>query len=580
VETVAAGAPRADWPATLGRLAGDVQSRSPDEVLRHVNIARFVLEEFRPLTRSLGWQLADLFWAEAGVRPFIENEVPFVVTSNGRLSDDAAAVLFANCSDARADGPIVVLELGAGTGLFARYFLDAFRAVCLQAGADFYDRLVYVVSDRSARTVEQWSEVRLFDDHGSHVVRARCDALRPTEIHPVDDAVLPAVPLRAVICNYSLDVLPAAVVRRGPGGCEELAVRTSLVNDANLLGQYTSRTPAEIRALAASEDPAKRAELIPLVSLLQLEAAFVPANGATPPYSEDALAFAPDASRAVVNHGAVQCIDGCFGLLADDGFLLANDYGPVRPDQIADNALAQRFGRTTALGINFPLLDHLVAGRGYTVLRPDGDDDWPIHARLYSRRELPRTAVAFRARFALEAYRAREEAAENARVHRAAGRNDQALEEYRTALERRPRDWHLLGEVAEFVGLHLRDFASGAELARMAVSVNPWYSSWLWNALGDCLFCLERFDAAHEAYLQAQRIHPRDARTNLNLAYTLFQFGSLPEALTAVAAALADDVAGQYRETLLQKQQQILAAIAARRLAEQERLARSLPAPS
>ena len=114
----------------------------------------------------------------------------------------------------------------------------------------------------------------------------------------------------------------------------------------------------------------------------------------------------------------------------------------------------------------------------------------------------------------------------------------------------------------------------------MAVEVNPWYSSWLWNVLGDCLFCLERYDAAHEAYLQAQRIHPRDARTSLNLSYTLYQFGSLPEALNAVAVALAEDVAGQYRETLLQKLQQILVAIAARRLAERDRLARSLPTPS
>ncbi len=549
-------------------------------MLRNVSATRFVLEEFRPLTQSLGWRLADLFWAEAGVRPFIENEVPFVVTSNGRLSDDAAAVLLANCADSRSDGPVVVLELGAGTGLFARYFLDAVRATCAETGADVYERLLYVVSDRSARTVEQWSEVRLFDDHAPHVVRAVCDALRPSEIHPADGTRLPAVPLRAVICNYSLDVLPAAVVRRGPGGCEELSVRTSLADDANLLAQYTRLRPAEIRALTASDDPAKRSELIPLVSLLQLEAEFMPANGATSPYAEDALALAPNASRAVVNHGAMQCIDACLDLLADDGFLLANDYGPVKLDQVADNALAQRFGRTTALGINFPLLDHLLAARGCAVFQPDGDDDWPIHARLVCRRELPRTAEAFRARFALEAYRAREQPAANARAHRAAGRNDLALEEYRTALERRPRDWHLLGEVAEFVGLHLRDFASGAELARMAVAVNPWYSSWLWNVLGDCLFCLERYDAAHEAYLQAHRIHPRDARTNLNLAYTLFQFGSLPEALTAVAASLAEDVAGQYRETLLQKQQQILVAIAARRLAEQERLARSLPVPS
>jgi tetratricopeptide (TPR) repeat protein len=92
-----------------------------------------------------------------------------------------------------------------------------------------------------------------------------------------------------------------------------------------------------------------------------------------------------------------------------------------------------------------------------------------------------------------------------------------------------------------------------------------------------CYFCLERHGEAHEAYRQAQRIDPRDARTNLNLSYTLFQTGSYAEALNAIAAGLAADVRGQYRETLLQKQQQILASLSARAVAEQERMSR-LPA--
>ena len=112
------------------------------------------------------------------------------------------------------------------------------------------------------------------------------------------------------------------------------------------------------------------------------------------------------------------------------------------------------------------------------------------------------------------------------------------------------------------------------ELARSALAINPWYSTWLWNVLGDCLFCLERFDDAHEAYLQAHRIDPRDARTNLNLSYTYTQFGAHDEALGAIAVALANDVRHVFRMRLLEKQQQVLNAVSGRWLGEQERLSR------
>ena len=562
------------------RAAADGPTRSVDEVLRNVSVARHVVQDFTPFPRSLAWQLSELFWTDAGVDPFIENEVPFVVTSNGRLSEDAAAVVLANCLESGAEGPLVVLELGAGSGLFARYFLDAFQQLCAQRGHDFADRLIYLVSDGSPKTVRQWVDNDLFEPWRGRVIPGVCDAMRPGEFRPAIDTPVPVAPLRAVFCNYALDVLPATIVKRGSAGCEELAIRTSLIEDAAVVGQCTSLGIADIRALAASADPASRAALLPLVSVFQMEAAFLPVGDNPPPYATEAVSLLPEgASRAVVNHGAIHCLGACLTLLAPDGFLLVNDYGPVQPDQVTDSAAIQRFGRTAALGINFPLLDECFESRGCTVLRPEGDVRWPIHSRIIARRPLGATADAFHATFAFDAFLAREAPADEARAQRTAGRNDQALEAYRAALARRIRDWHLLGEVAEFVGLHLRDFASGAELARVAVALNPWYSSWLWNVLGDCLFCQEQYAAAHDAYLRAQRIDARDPRTNLNLAYTLFQRASYEDALHAIMVGLTNDRRGQYRDSLLQKQQQILGAISARWTGEQERMARAIPVP-
>jgi hypothetical protein len=141
----------------LRRLAG-ASGKSALEALRNVATEPTEIEDFRPLGQCLEWRLADAYWDRAGIIPFVRNDVPYLVNNTGRLSENAAALLFAALNEVRSALPrqVVLLELGAGTGLHARYFLDAFAAECRKEGSDFYDRLTYVVSDRFERTVIGW----------------------------------------------------------------------------------------------------------------------------------------------------------------------------------------------------------------------------------------------------------------------------------------------------------------------------------------------------------------------------------------------------------------------------------------
>ena len=100
---------------------------------------RSVIQDFCPLAESLEWELGQEYLRERGNKAFISdaNPVPFVVNNDGTLSRNAAEVFFASLQAASRDGPvegeIFVLELGIGVGLFARYFLDAFRELVLAA---------------------------------------------------------------------------------------------------------------------------------------------------------------------------------------------------------------------------------------------------------------------------------------------------------------------------------------------------------------------------------------------------------------------------------------------------------------
>lgn len=549
----------------------------PGDALGRVQVVPRMIQGFRPVTECLEWELSELHWHRAGLSPFVQNDVPFLINNTGRLSEHVAALMFANCVERDDDGPVWILELGAGTGLFAKAFLDAFRAICEQEGRSFYDRLVYFVSDRSPRTIAQWRERNQFAEHLAdgceRVALGVVDALDPRSFRPLEGEPRLLSGLSAVFCNYLLDVLPATVLRTGADGIEELRIRTHVTDDDALLRQYTKLDVDELARLAGSADPADRAQLIPLISLLEFETAFVRVTE-PPSYASEALAHGAGLERVVLNHGAITCLHECLQLLDPSGFVLLNDYGSVQKEQIAGYAVTQRFGPTSALGINFPFLEHHFSTRGNLVVTPDEDDRRSIHARMILRRELPQSIAAFLNRFGSSGNDFFELPLDEARKHATAGRKTDALESYRVALSRNTRDWQVAGEIAEFVGLQLKDYGAARELAMAALERNPWYSPWLWNVLGDVLFLDGRVDDAHEAYLQALRIHPEDPRTNLNLAYTYLEFGQHWEALKALAAALAADTRGVFRSRLLEKQHQILGAVAGRWLGEQERLSR------
>ena len=546
-------------------------ARSPTEVLAGVRVQPTEIEGLRPLTESLEWRLAAAYWDRAGVAAFVSGDVPYVVNNSGRLSENAAVLLFASLRDAPASsGPIAVLEVGAGTALFARYFLDAFRTVCEQEQRDFYQRLTFVVSDHSARTVGAWAEQALFAGHEPHVVTIAGDASQPHQLWAsAGDGRLPAP--RAMFCNYLLDVLPSSIVRRASDGrIDELHVRTHLDVAPDVLRQYTPLGLDEVRARLTQADGAHWSEELEAIwPLLELETEYLPAN----PSLAALCAELGVSSRAVVNHGAFACLERGLALIDPAGFVLINDYGRPSPAGQPDAAplSVQRFGHSVAVGVEFALLETRLRQREIACVAPPGDDERAVHSRLVAKTPATRLLDTFANRFGVEADRHQQDSLDQARAHAAAGRRQDALDAFRSALERAHGDWQAMGEAAEYVGLELRDYTAGVELARAAVARNPWYSPWLWNVLGDCLFCDRQLDAAHDAYLAAQRIAADDPRTNLNLAYTLFERGRHGEALQQLARGFANDARGVYRARLLDKQTQILTGLAARAAADADR---------
>jgi tetratricopeptide (TPR) repeat protein len=140
-----------------------------------------------------------------------------------------------------------------------------------------------------------------------------------------------------------------------------------------------------------------------------------------------------------------------------------------------------------------------------------------------------------------------------------ARRHALAYSYYRQALNQQPINWVLMSEVAQFLIFSFRDVKAGIDLAKVALSLNPACSAELWNVLGDGLFEYGRYAEARSAYLKALEVNGSDVRARYNLAWVYQREKNFPAALEIIAKALSLDKMGQYRDRLLQKQNELVA---------------------
>ena len=402
--------------STLSPTAG-VAGRAPalvpapaDEILGRAQSSREVIQDFVPLAESLEWQLGQEYLRGRGNKAFISDAspVPFVVNNDGTLSRNAALVLFASLeasSQARGEGEgargeddeeIQVLELGIGVGLFARFFLDHFRALCVQYDRDYYDRLCYIAADRSERMLQDVCRHGVLANHAGRYRLRRIDAMEPGRNLAADMALdcrtdwqsvrgaaeqggaaspdgLPIRPtegrrpFRAVFLNYLLDCLPAAVLEIDGDEVKQLCVRTMVGRNINLTN-YTDLSVEQLRQRAESNDPAARQELLEIYGLFASEYDYRPlinrgegkgARGekaAEIPYLDFALDYGRRFSRRLLHsYGAIQSLERLLELVDERGFILVNDYGQTQLTR-DDEFEHQRFSLATFVGLNFPLL--------------------------------------------------------------------------------------------------------------------------------------------------------------------------------------------------------------------------------
>lgn len=514
------------------------------------------LQDWGPFTGTVDWRLARHYWQAVGPMAFVGGDVPYAVINDGRLAEDAARV-YAH-AHAGTPGPLTALEIGSGSGLYARLFLRALKRL----NPEVASRTTYVATDATEAMVRALADGGLLADAAGPVQTLLVTAPALAE--------LDGRRFHAVFANYLLDNLPATLIRRTPDHVDEILFR-SVVDERVDTRALIGLAPDEIRRRLDAGDAEVDRALAPHASSLAVEWRAETRAVEDLPHG-DLLAPPPAEGEQLSIHGTgtIAFLEQAHAHLEPDGFLLLADYA-AKPGSLSRvEAVAQHFGGSMAHAVDFEQIDRWGRTlRGWQAYAPMVASE-SLQVRLvcgqgHSAAIAPFLICFDGQRWDLPA-RLLRLAAECLDSHQHETSRDLLLQ----ALEARPRNWHTLERVASFL-LHTdRDPEAALVAASAGLDLHPFHPG-LWNLRGDAHYERREWPEAEAAFRRAIESDPRDIRGRINLSYVLADARRYPEALAVLGEALGLDTAVDHRETLLARQQRILQQMSDR---ERERLLR------
>jgi SAM-dependent MidA family methyltransferase len=198
-------------------------------------MANEILEQGRPLSKSLLWKLQEDYFTQSGIAAW--DEVPFYATSNPFHARAYAELIVGFLLDARdrldPKQPLYVLEIGAGAGQFGFYVLRSLREQMQSFEALRRLDLRFVLTDIPEQNVAFWekhegfrelAEAGLADFAVFNPEREKELTLRRSKKKLAPGAV--KNPL-IVICNYIFDGLRQDVFKVAGGALFEGRVKLS-----------------------------------------------------------------------------------------------------------------------------------------------------------------------------------------------------------------------------------------------------------------------------------------------------------------------------------------------------------------
>ncbi|MBL1434918.1 MAG: SAM-dependent methyltransferase [Rhodobacteraceae bacterium] len=492
----------------------------------------YPVEDFQPIWNSAAMRIARSAWVDCGLEVFLRKDVPYGATSSGRLSEDAVQLLL---ETGPKNQPCRFLEIGSGSGIFAKLFLDSLK---LQA-PEIYKTCTYIVTDGSAIMLESQSKYGVLAEHADQIETRVFDAGAPW---PKDFEAA----FDGVFASYILDSLPIDILSVGESGVRQMQARCVL--------------PVKNDALEdALKIPGNNhlAPFLPIAKNLQIQTRHF--ETANLPYADALPMKKGDDTPMVHCHGALACVENIANALRSGGFAMLSDYGTLVPREPSEQIEFQNFGASAALAVNFHQLDSWFAEGKTAYLKPVSEEGHLITRVLYNGDGSDLFELVDLL-FGLARQQALRLPVEAAREMLRANAFETARQLYSKAMALQPRNWSLAEEVSELLLLSAKDYKDAISLAEFGLSLNPIGPN-LYRIIAEARYHLGDISGAEDAIAACLRLSGASPQARLLQARIQVKSEHIEGALISVAKGLAMDKEADQREALIQLQNEILVNI-------------------
>jgi hypothetical protein len=317
-----------------------------------LNPEYYIVEDWRDYDQGLITTLGARYFKAQGIKAYsisIGNPVPSGITTSYPHALSFIKVLKKNLVNYPSHYKLNILDLGSGSGLFARSLLEAAR------DENILDRICVILADLSANSLKEIKKLKILEEFKEHknYELIQLDILDPQNAKDLNNKIYFLPKISACTLNYIYDVMPTIILRPSKdGGFEKLQFKFLEKN----IGQEFKQN--------ISDDELKT-NLNYLKNLL-IDDRWVPydiekQNSLQQKYFY-LLKDENYSGQFAYSYGPLAITESIYGLLDDFGFIfcaeMKNNPNTLRPFEI--------YGNCTAHYINEALISKLAISLGAT----------------------------------------------------------------------------------------------------------------------------------------------------------------------------------------------------------------------
>ena len=169
--------------------------------------------DFQRYDKSELWSIHETYFKNIGLKAWSSGALPFTGVTSYTETQKKVFLLIENLRLAGFEDNkevIKVLEIGAGSGAFAKNFIDAFENICNSLNLNFSERLEYFLTDYAGTTLEEIQSKKKLKNY-KQIKFFQLDILESPSNSSLKDHV---GSFHCICSTYLLDQLPNRVIAK------------------------------------------------------------------------------------------------------------------------------------------------------------------------------------------------------------------------------------------------------------------------------------------------------------------------------------------------------------------------------